>query len=104
MNMLVNFFRIISTLEGISLILLFFVAMPMKYMFGNDILISPVGMAHGILFTLYVFITIIVTFELKWDAKTVIIVLLCSLIPFGTFYMEKKYLNKNKIAAAKALK
>lgn len=102
--MLVKFFRIISTLEGISLLLLFFVAMPMKYMFENDVLISPVGMAHGILFTLYVFIAIVVTFELKWNAKTIAIVLLCSIIPFGTFYMEKKYLNSAKLADAKILK
>ncbi len=91
--MLVKIFKGISFLEGISLLLLFFVAMPLKYMFDMPEYVRPVGMGHGILFVLYVFLTIMVTFELKWKAKTVAIVLLCSIIPFGTFYMEKKYLS-----------
>ncbi len=91
--MLVKIFKGISVLEGISLLLLFFVAMPLKYAFDTPEYIRPVGMAHGLLFVAYVFLTIMVTFELKWKAKTVGIVLLCSIIPFGTFYMEKKYLK-----------
>ncbi len=91
--MLVKIFKGISFLEGVSLLLLFFVAMPLKYMFDMPEYVRPVGMAHGILFIIYVLLTIMVTFELKWNAKTVAIVLLCSIIPFGTFYMEKKYLS-----------
>jgi len=91
--MLIKIFKAISILEGISLLLLFFVAMPLKYAFGNPEYIRPVGMAHGLLFVAYVFLTVMVTFELKWNAKTVGIVLLCSVLPFGTFYMEKKYLS-----------
>ncbi|WP_299274550.1 DUF3817 domain-containing protein [uncultured Psychroserpens sp.] len=92
---LLNSFRIIALLEGVSYILLLFIATPIKY-FGDDpTYVKLLGMPHGILFLAYVVLAIMVWQELKWNTKTLIIVLLASIIPFGTFYIEKKYL-KNK--------
>jgi integral membrane protein len=89
---MIYFFRHIAFWEGISLILLLFVAMPVKYVLGYDFLVKAVGMAHGILFILYVIATLILKSVMKWKIKDVFIILFLSLIPFGTFYMEKKYL------------
>ncbi len=89
---MIKFFKIIALLEGISLLVLFFIAMPMKYIFYNPSLISSVGMAHGVLFIAYIFLAIILKFTINWSWKTFGIVSLASLIPFGTFYIEKKYL------------
>ncbi len=86
-------FRMVALLEGVSTLLLFFVAMPMKYLFSSPQLISPVGMAHGLLFVAYVIFAFLAHAVFRWDTKTLVIVLIASLVPFGTFYIEKKYLK-----------
>lgn len=86
-------FRVTAVLEGVSLLLLFFIAMPLKYMFANPFLINPIGMAHGILFIAYVIFTFLGKMTERWSIKDTAIILLASLIPFGTFYIEKKYLK-----------
>ena len=88
-----NTFRVISFLEGLSFILLLFIATPIKYYAGNDIFVKTLGMPHGILFLVYVVFAIVLKSELKWNTKTFLLVLGASLIPFGTFYIDKKYLR-----------
>jgi integral membrane protein len=89
---MIKLFRHIAFWEGISLILLLFIAMPIKYILKQDVLVKYVGMAHGVLFILYVVLAILVYQKMKWKPKELIFVLFLSLVPFGTFYMEKKYL------------
>lgn len=89
---MIKLFRHTAFWEGISLILLLLIAMPIKYIFKQDILVKYVGMAHGVLFILYVVLAILVYQKMKWKPKELIFVLFLSLVPFGTFYMEKKYL------------
>ncbi|MCF6167736.1 DUF3817 domain-containing protein [Lutibacter sp.] len=86
-------FRIISFLEGVSFLLLLFIATPIKYFAGNDSFVKMLGMPHGILFLVYVVFAIMLKYELKWEAKTTWIVLIASVIPFGTFYVDKKHLK-----------
>ncbi|WP_103867033.1 MULTISPECIES: DUF3817 domain-containing protein [Aquimarina] len=90
---MITSFRIISFLEGVSYLLILFVTMPLKYIFESPEPNQIIGMAHGFLFLLYIVLAIMVKFEKQWNAKTLIIVLLCSIIPFGTFWMDKKYLK-----------
>ncbi len=89
-------FRILSFLEGVSYLLILFVTMPLKYMFESPEPNRVIGMAHGLLFLLYIVFAILVKFEKKWSNKTTAIVLLCSIIPFGTFWMDRKYLKEEK--------
>tara|TARA_B100000700_G_scaffold325884_1_gene435864 strand:- start:439 stop:858 length:420 start_codon:yes stop_codon:yes gene_type:complete len=136
-----SFFRIIAFLEGFSYILLLFIAVPIKYWGGNDQWVKLLGMPHGILFVLYVFLAIsffikdrfylfseiqdrfclfrvssfirlvnvvLLIFLIFWFPLSFLIalslkdsyqwkwwesgiVLLASILPFGTFYVEKKY-------------
>ena len=92
---MITIFRLISYLEGISYLLILFVTMPLKYLFASPDPNKVIGMAHGVLFLLYIVMAFLVKSEKKWNAKTLIIVLACSIIPFGTFWMDKKYLSKN---------
>lgn len=92
---MIKSFRAIALLEGLSTLALYFFAMPMKYIADNPIYVKNIGMAHGILFILYIAFAILIKNEQKWDTKTFIIVCLASLFPFGTFYIEKKYLQNN---------
>tara|TARA_B100000508_G_C11406054_1_gene250812 strand:+ start:56 stop:331 length:276 start_codon:yes stop_codon:yes gene_type:complete len=86
-------FRIISALEGISYLLLLFIATPIKYSLGNDTYVKMLGMPHGILFIGYVIVAFMLKYKLEWKSKTTLIVMLASVIPFGTFYIDKKYLR-----------
>lgn len=89
---MIKFFKIIALLEGISLLALLFFAMPMKYLFGNPMFVKHIGMAHGLLFILYIVLAILLKIEQKWDMKKFGVICLASIVPFGTFYIEKKYL------------
>ncbi|VAW24552.1 FIG00930942: hypothetical protein [hydrothermal vent metagenome] len=86
-------FRVISFLEGVSFLLLLFIATPIKYFAGNDSFVKMLGMPHGILFLVYVVFAIMLKYELKWEVKTTWVVLIASVIPFGTFYIDHKHLK-----------
>ena len=88
-----NIFRIISFLEGVSYLLLLFIATPIKYLQGNAEYVKLLGMPHGLLFMLYIVLAIVLKKEMNWDIKNLVIILLCAIIPFGTFYVDKKYLR-----------
>ena len=89
---MLNLFKKVAWFEGISLLLLLFFAMPMKYWAGNEIYVKTIGMAHGVLFILYIILAILLKINLKWDLKKFLLICIASIIPFGTFYVEKKVL------------
>jgi integral membrane protein len=82
--------RIIGFLEGLSFLFLLLIAMPVKYMAGEPILVKVTGMIHGVLFVAYVLKVIIVKIELDWSVKKSLLAFVASLIPFGTFYADSK--------------
>ncbi len=87
--------RIIAILEGISLLTLVFIAVPLKYMTGNPDFVKVMGPVHGALFLLFLFNTLSVGVEQKWKFKdTTWKVLLACMIPFGTFYIDRKILSR----------
>ena len=168
LNRITNSFRIIAFLEGVSYLLLLFIAVPIKYNFGDVSYVKLLGMPHGILFIVYIVIAFLMQFgkygsalelkillkelnqskrlkaigicllvitvsimidiflvekravgyalyifsttltiyiwkrivnakylcnKKKWGNKVFLIILLASLIPFGTFYIDRKYLK-----------
>jgi integral membrane protein len=90
---LINIFRIVAFLEGVSYILLLGIAVPIKYVFDDPTYVKLLGMPHGLLFIAFIILAIIIGSELKWNNKTLFYVLLASIIPFGTFFVDKKYLK-----------
>ncbi|AEW85405.1 DUF3817 domain-containing protein [Flavobacterium columnare NBRC 100251 = ATCC 23463] len=90
-----KFFRNIALLEGVSYIVIMLNMLMIKPfdLALYKLLLFPVGMSHGVLFILYVLLAFLLQRQLKWNLKTTVIILLASLIPFGTFYIEKKYLK-----------
>ena len=90
-KIMIKTFKIVSFLEGLSYLLLLFVGVPMKYYANNDIMVKLMGMPHGLLFVAYIIIAILIKTQMKWDLKTMFIVLIASVLPFGTFYVVKKY-------------
>jgi integral membrane protein len=86
---LLQSFRIVALLEGISYILLLCIATPIKHFGDNPMFVKWLGMPHGMLFMLYIVMTLALVKYMKWNTKTTGIILLASVIPFGTFYVEK---------------
>jgi len=95
MNIMTKTFRFIAISEGISYLILFANMLLIK---PNNIdlyknILYPIGMAHGLLFIGYVILAFLITKNQKWSLKDLILVQLASLVPLGTFYIEKKYLK-----------
>ena len=88
-------FKFIAIAEGISYLVLFFNMLIVKRLNLElyKLLLYPIGMAHGLLFMSYVAIAFIIWKNQKWTIIELLIVQLGSLIPFGTFYVENKYLR-----------
>jgi integral membrane protein len=80
--------------EGISYIA-FGITMPIKYLMYWPLPNYIVGMSHGILFIAYCLWVLIVGVRFKRKVEFYVIGWLMSLIPFGTFWFERKYLNEN---------
>lgn len=86
--------RLIGTWEGVSFLVLLLIAMPLKYFAGWPLAVRIVGLAHGVLFILYVFAAIQATLEHRWSARRLALVLLASVLPAGPFVVEAKILRR----------
>jgi len=86
-------FRFIAFLEGLSYLLLLFIATPIKYILDDPSYVKLLGMPHGMLFVAYIGLAIFMSANKKWNLKTTFIILLASILPLGTFYIDKKYLR-----------
>ncbi|MFK7775284.1 MAG: DUF3817 domain-containing protein [Saprospiraceae bacterium] len=93
-EIMTNLFKITSFLEGVSYILLLFVGVPLKYFGDNPILVKSLGMPHGMLFLAYIVMALLIRGKMNWDAKTTFGVLIASILPFGTFYINKKHFGR----------
>ena len=87
--------RIIGFIEGVSFIVLLFIAMPLKYVFKMPEMVKQVGMMHGLLFVLYVMAVVFAKVEKEWSLGKMGVALLVSFIPFGTFWADTKLFRAN---------
>jgi len=92
---LFNIFRMVAFLEGLSYILLLFIATPIKYLADDPQYVKLLGMPHGLLFMLYIILAFMLKQENTWFKSNFKMVLLASIIPFGTFYLDHKFLRKS---------
>lgn len=83
-------FKLIGLIEGYSYLILLFIAMPIKYMGGEPMAVKIVGMAHGVLFILFILAQYQAANIYKWKFKFNAFAFVASLVPFGTFYLDKK--------------
>ena len=81
-------FRIISIIEGLSYLILVFIAMPLKYMFNYPIAVKIVGMSHGVLFILFFVALVMAMNRYKWKFLGFQL-FVYSLLPFGFILIER---------------
>lgn len=77
-----------------SLLLLLFIAMPVKYVWGNPGLVQLIGAVHGGLFLAYIVAAVWIAKSEFWSGRQLFICTVLSCLPFGTFYFEKRYLGR----------
>ncbi|MBU2940800.1 DUF3817 domain-containing protein [Lacinutrix sp. C3R15] len=86
--------RVLALLEGLSLLVLVFITVPLKQFYGITTPSTILGPIHGILFLLFVFNTLSIGTEYKWKFRTTTCkVLIACCIPFGTFYIDHNILK-----------
>lgn len=90
---MLKLFRATAILEGISYLLLFGFSMPLKYWADMLVPNKVVGQAHGSLFIAYTLLALAFCWKRKWGVKRFMVLFVASLLPFGTFYADKKYLK-----------
>jgi integral membrane protein len=86
--------RIVAFIEGCSYLLLGF-TMILKYKFAMPQPNYVVGLAHGILFVLYIVLLLQVSFIHRWNISKMLMAFIASLVPFGTFYADKVLFRKS---------
>lgn len=87
--------RIIALIEGTTLILLFLVAMPLKYKFDMPIAVSLMGPIHGIAFLVYIGALIAALGSSLINSIKLIVGTIAAFIPFGSFIFERFMLKSN---------
>ncbi|MDP1824071.1 MAG: DUF3817 domain-containing protein [Archangium sp.] len=92
-------FRIVSLAEGVSWLLLFFVAMPLKYGAGWPEGVWLMGRVHGGLFVLFVFSLARAAVDADWGAREIARAFAASLVPFGAFWLERRFREESRAAA-----
>lgn len=82
-------FRKVAFAEGVSFLVLLLIAMPLKYYFGMPMAVKVVGWAHGVLFMAYILLVFSVIKAMQWNWFNTLVALAVSLIPIGTFWLDK---------------
>lgn len=82
--------RITGMAEAISWVFLLFLAMPLKYIWGEPLAVKIVGWIHGILFIAYMLLSLIVVQEKRWPFKRLVYAGLAAFLPFGTWFYDKQ--------------
>ena len=83
--------RILLHLEGVSLLALLFVAMPLKYVAGYPVAVRIVGSLHGILFLSFVAGVVELGLEQRWSRGRIARAILASIVPFGSFVLDRAW-------------
>jgi integral membrane protein len=87
-----QWFRKIAIAEGISFLVLLFIAMPLKYFADSPMTVTIVGGLHGVLFVAFIVLAWIMRKSLVWFVKAFI----ASLLPFGTIIMDKQWKKEKR--------
>ena len=87
---MINTFRKVALTEGVSYLILLFIAMPLKYWADIPEVVTVVGWAHGVLFMAYV-VTMLGAWKAgRWSFLFAVWAFVASLIPGGTFILDKQ--------------
>ena len=81
--------RTLSFVEGASTLILFGVAMPLKYVWGMPLAVRIVGLTHGILFSLLIFQLWRAIRRVPLDRRLAGLCMVAAVVPFGPFIADR---------------
>ena len=82
--------RFIGILEGVSMLVLLFIAMPLKYFADQPLMVKYTGWIHGLLFILFMLAAFNVYLKNKWPFSKLVLAFVAAFFPFGTFLFDAK--------------
>lgn len=88
--------RTLSLVEGVSTLVLFFVAMPLKYLADMPAAVRVVGSLHGLLFVALAVMLVIAVKRVPISQSMALIGIAAAVVPFGPFWFDRK-LGKLKV-------
>ena len=91
--------RIVAMVEAASFLVLL-TATVVKYTADEEAGVKVMGPVHGVLFVLFVLLTIFVAADERWRLKRTLLTLLCAVIPFGGFIADRKLIGPSEPATA----
>jgi integral membrane protein len=83
-------YRVMAYLVGTLLVILVFVGVPLKHFAGRPAVASVVGVAHGVLYIVYLATVLQLAIARRWRPDKILLVFAAGLVPFLTFYMERR--------------
>jgi integral membrane protein len=83
-------YRVIAYVVGVMLLVLLFVAMPLKYLGDDPSAMNVVGPTHGFLYVIYLLASFDLARRVRWSLPRLVMVALAGTIPFLSFYAERK--------------
>jgi len=83
-------FRMISLIEGVSLLILLFIVMPLKYKWGINEAVWYAGITHGTLFLIYLVMSLVTSHQQKWLVIRWLLIFLAGVLPFGFVLLDRK--------------
>ncbi|MFY1633494.1 DUF3817 domain-containing protein [Solwaraspora sp. WMMB335] len=82
-------YRLIAYVVGVVLIVLMVIGMPMKYFFGEPVVVETVGPAHGFLYMVYLVAAFDLARRANWSLSRILAIMLAGTVPFVSFYAER---------------
>jgi integral membrane protein len=83
-------YRVAAWVTGVGLLVLVLIAMPLKYFFGQPLLVSIVGITHGYLYMIYIVCTLLLAERCRWKVFDAVLILLAGTIPVASFVAERR--------------
>lgn len=91
-------YQVISMVTGVGLIILVFIAVPLKYAAGHNGPVAVVGQIHGFLYMVYVLVTLVLAYTRRWNLLKALLVLLAGTVPLAVFFAERKVVRDERAA------
>lgn len=82
-------FRTVALVEGVTTLFLFFVAMPLKYVGGDPRWVPPAGWVHGLAFVAYLIAMVPALAGRRVGMSGWLRTFAAALVPFGTFANDR---------------
>lgn len=79
-----------GNIEGLSFLVLVFVAMPLKYFAGQPLAVKIFGWLHGVLFVWFCWVLAVAFFRGGLSFGLATLAFIASLLPFGPFVIDHK--------------